>query len=148
MAAEEKPKSEKGEEKKRPPVVTLITAIVGLLTAIAAWKKPPEEPTAKEGYVVLSKAVEQLALDQQKNREDVANLRASFEAYVKAKEGAHNVEPLGMTPPGDPSAATLRVLVTSHETPDGEEITLSPVEPPKPAPKLPDVGEIENRAKQ
>lgn len=75
----------------RRSTAALITAIAGLISAIAAFRRQPPEPMAKESYQVLQKAFIEQDKELEEVRKDLATLRTSFEDYLKAKEGSANV---------------------------------------------------------
>lgn len=75
----------------RRSTVALITAITGLISAFAAYHRTPPEPTAKEGYVTLQKAFVAQGDEIEALGKDLLALRASFEAYARAKEGEESV---------------------------------------------------------
>ena len=80
-------------------LVALVTAITGLVTAIAAFRRDQPEETAKESYVVLQKAFMGQQAEVEDLKKDVLSMRSSFEAYVRAKEGDGNVKPSANAPP-------------------------------------------------
>ena len=90
-------------------IAGLITAIAGLITAIAALRKQPEEPAARESYLVFQEAIKGLAAENDQFREQITSdqmsLRAAFEDYVRAKEGAANVANMDGPDAGDGSDA-------------------------------------------
>jgi hypothetical protein len=114
----------------RRSTAALITAIAGLLSAFAAFRRQPPEPMAKESYQVLQKAFIEQGTELDEVRKDLATLRTSFEEYLKAKEGPSNVatEPNGGTkptkvqvqpsPPATPTAAPpVKAVPTSKPAP-------------------------------
>lgn len=147
-----------GAATKHPPsmrsTLALVTAITGLVSAIAAFRHVPEEKTAKESYVVLQRAFEGQQAEVEGLKKDVLSMRSSFEAYVRAKEGDSNVMPrapldsghAGIIPPVE-----VRVAPTpsSATTPAREQrVILIPSARPSVAQyPLPNVHEVEAKAK-
>lgn len=136
--------------------VALLTAVTGLVTAIAAFRHVPEERTAKESYVVLQAAFTEQQAEIEVMKKEVVNLRGSLEAYVRAKEGDGNVVPQQGPPealppvevhvrPTPPVAVSL--APTSAPPPPARVVVIASARPaaPKPTP-LPDVNELANRA--
>ena len=130
----------------RRSTTALITAIAGLISAFAAFQRTPPEPTAKEGYVVLQKAFAEQSTEMEALKDDVLRLRSSFEAYARAKEGPANV-----TPRPEPDApvplAPIEVRVQSPTTATSSLVVIPSARPPTTQRPLPNVSEIESKAK-
>lgn len=136
-------------------LVALVTAITGLVTAIAALRKPPEEPANKVSYETLQKAVDDLNKEDQGLRTDLVNLRNSFAEYVQVKEGSSAFVP---SVASSASAAPLTIEVTPSFLLSGkpssavatQEKTKVIVPVPKSsssaAPKLPPYSDIKQQA--
>jgi hypothetical protein len=124
---------------KRDPV-TLVFVVSSLLTSIAAFNREQPEKVAEAGYKTLSKAVEQLAEDSQKNHDDVVALRLALEDYMGMKEGPDSVTSEPDQNPDKPAAApSVTVMVTPSKTLRStrkpEQLDAGapePVEPPAP----------------
>ena len=155
------------ESAKPPPkrlpstrsLFALVTAITGLVTAIAAFRRTPDEPTAKESYVVLQKAFLEQQSEVDGLKKDVLSVRASLEAYVRAKEGEANVVPAPVpssssTPPDTLPPVAVHVRPTPSSSPHAPPSSSARVvvipsaraAVPRPTP-LPDVRELESQAK-
>jgi hypothetical protein len=157
-------------------LIALITAVTGLVGALAAYHKAPEERLAKESYTVVQPAIDKLTakVTALTDRLD-ANQRA-FEEYVRAKEGEANVEPQPAplapgqapslrvhvkpsrphpAPSAVPSVAVTGAVMTSTPPPppppDHQDVVLPPPpaknEMPDPQP-LPSIDSIEKRSKK
>jgi len=138
--------------------LALVTAITGLVSAIAAFSHVPEEKTAKESYVVLQHAF----IDQQAEVEDIKKevvaLRKSLEAYARAKEGDMNVIPKDSPPENIPpveihvrpspsavaSTATSPASISSSGV--SRVVTISATKPGATPRPLPDIRDIEAKA--
>ena len=142
-------------------LAAFITALAGLATAIAAFRKPPEEPAAKVSYEALQKAVTDLSTEDQALRSDLVALRNSFAEYVQVKEGASNFVP-EVPSAGAQSRITVQVAPTPVLVPGANTVpapsagplsTRRPVVLPAPrasamrAPALPSFSEIQKDAK-
>lgn len=131
----------------------LITAVAGLISAVAAFTRAPQEPTAKESYTVLQKAFKEQTEEIEQLQKDTQSLRSAFEDYARAKEGKDNV----VTDPNGPSTrppVQIKVMTAPssssapHEPP---KLVILPAsrKPPesKPAP-LPDFSVVQRNAKK
>lgn len=135
--------------------VALVTAITGLVSAIAAFRHVPEEKTAKESYVVLQGAYAAQAAEVDGLKRDVLDLRASFEAYVRAKEGDGNVVATQPSPPSPPDTVPpveVHVRPTPHSSVQPSSTTpprvviIPSARPPVTQRPLPDVRDVEAKA--
>lgn len=158
--ATDPPKSEapiKGLPSTRS-MIALVTAITGLVAAIAALNRTPDEPTAKASYVVLQKAFIEQQIEVDGLKKDVLSMRASFEAYARAKEGDTNVVPT--VAPTDATTNTIPPVevhvrptpaspVTSSASPAASHVVVIPSAraPAPPRPPLPNVRDLESSAR-
>lgn len=136
-------------------LVALITAIAGLVAAIASFQRTPDEPTAKESYVVLQKAFLEQQIEVDGLKKDVLSMRASFEAYARAKEGDTNVvqsnapAPPGAIPPVEVHVRPTPSTAFSSATPAASHVVVIPsaraAAPSRPA--LPSVHDLESNAR-
>ena len=142
---------------KREPVphsmrstVALVTAITGLVSAIVAFRHVPEEKTAKESYVVLQTAFNEQQDELDALRKDVLELRQSFAAYARAKEGSEAVAPKPATdaalPPVEvhvrPTPPASSASGSSHST----LVIIPSARPTVSQRPLPDVRDVEAKA--
>jgi hypothetical protein len=106
----------------------ILTGIAGVITALAALNKEPEEKAARQSYEVLSARIEQLAVSQRQLQDDVrrqGEWLANLRGYV---QGARS-EPLESRPP----------MVSAGRRPPPEPEPEAPEEelPPPPKPRAP-----------
>lgn len=136
-------------------LVALLTAIAGLVAAIAAFQRTPDEPTAKASYVVLQTAFLEQQADVEGLKKDVLSMRASFEAYARAKEGESNVVATADAgaPEGSPPPVEVHVRPTPSApaaAPASSRVVVIPsarAAAPARAP-LPSVSDLESKAKK
>lgn len=133
--------------------LALVTAITGLVSAIAAFKHTPEEKTAKESYVVLQHAITEQAIEIDGLKKDVLSLRAAFESYVRAKEGDGNVVPRQPAPADviPPVEVHVRPTPSSSSAPSSSAapprvVVIPSARPPVTQRPLPDVRDVEKKA--
>ena len=139
-------------------LVALVTAIAGLVGAIAAFQRTPDEPTAKESYVVLQKAFLEQQIEVDGLKKDVLSMRASFEAYARAKEGDTNVvsvsqdaaPPPGAIPPVEVHVRPTPSVAFSSAPPAASRVVVIPsaraAAPSRPP--LPSVSDLESNARK
>ena len=156
-------------------LIALITAVTGLVGALAAYHKTPEERIARESYTVVQPVIDKLTAKVAALTDRLDANQRAFEDYVKAKEGEANVEPqpaplasgqapslrvhVRPTPRTHPSAvpsvAVTGAVMTSGPPPppppDHQDVVLPPpparLEMPDPQP-LPSIDSIEKRSKK
>lgn len=108
----------------------ILAGIAGIITALAAFQREPEEKAARQSYEVLSQRIEQLAVAQRQLQDDVrqqGEWLANLRGYVQGIRS----EPLESRPP--PSSRRHQ----PEPEPEPEEVDVLPP-PPKPrAPSLP-----------
>ena len=118
------------EKVSKMSTAALVTAIAGLISALAAFSKPADETKAETGYVVLVKAMDSMAKENDQVRKDLLDLRTTFAEYVKAKEGPHSVETANLAPRDVVPELTVRVVTGSSDlVTDVPEVTDSVVLP-------------------
>lgn len=132
----------------------LITAVAGLISAVAAFTRAPQEPTAKESYTVLQKAFKEQTEEIEQLQKDTQSLRSAFEDYARAKEGKDNVvtDPNGLNVLPPVQIKVTQAAPSSSSTPHKPpKLVILPAsrKPPesKPAP-LPDFSVVQRNAKK
>lgn len=134
----------------------LVTAVGGLVTAVAAHRKQPEEPAAKESYLVVQKAIEEVSTDvdlargeASTCRAETAALQAAFNDYVHAaaKQAAAPLVPTPTPAPRPAPSATAQAV--PPEDGGAPEHDLRPSRAHKKASvRMPAYSDIENKARR
>lgn len=92
---------------------TLLTAITGLILAVAAVVKPRDDSATRESYEVLSKAVQAISAENESQHDDLVALKAYVDGFVRGA-GAPKVEasssPVSSSSPASSSSVTIAVV--------------------------------------
>jgi hypothetical protein len=70
---------------KAKSAALVLTAAAGLVAAIAANVKPRDDSATKAGYEALSKDIKKLSRESGKLHDDMVQLRAYVDGYMRAK---------------------------------------------------------------
>jgi len=63
---------------------TIIAAVAALITSVVSAVKPQDTSVTKNAYVTLSSSISKLSDAEQKNHEDIANLRGYLDGISRA----------------------------------------------------------------
>jgi hypothetical protein len=121
----ERPKSRRHISDSTKGWAGILTGLTGLVAAIAAINRPPDERAARESYVVLSERVKELSALQQQTTEDVrrqGEWLASLRGYV---DGMKSV----------PVSSSLRARARHADVEEPPAPAPAPELPPAPTPK-------------
>jgi hypothetical protein len=95
----------------------LIAALTALVTAIAAFRKPPDTTASRAGYEELSKAIEEVSRSNVKNHEDIVALHAYLKAYAEVLSTMKQAGPRAAGEGEKDSAAVGRGRRAAEEKP-------------------------------
>jgi len=102
---------------RRVPTRYYVAALVALstmATSVTAYVRP-NETSARKGFDIVTKAIEDQSKAISQNHDDMVALRGYVDGYVKAREGEHTISVTGTTAPLPPQTV-LKVAPTDKRS--------------------------------
>jgi hypothetical protein len=109
----------------------VITAVAGLVAAIAANMKPRDDSATKAGYEELSQQIKEVSRENGKLHDDMVVLKAYIDGYMRSKP---DISVSSSSPsPGKPSVPVITVAAPTKKPPAPPDLGERPAQA-EPAP--------------